>query len=335
VAWLLGPEFPSMLGALTGMLIVIPAAQRGFLLPREETPWQFADRAEWPSEWSGETATNPVTTSANSEFGLLRAWTPYVLVAALLVATRVKAFGLLALIKSVNIPLDGLLGSSISHTVAPLYLPGTVFCLVALLCIPIQGLRPARFALACRMSVSTIIKASVALIFTVPMVQVFINSAGGTAGYAAMPQTLAEGVAGITGTAWPFFATFIGGLGAAIAGSNTVSNMMFSLFQFDVGTRLHFDPLWVVALQAVGGAAGNTICVHNIVAASAVVGMTGREGTVIRRTFPIFCWYAMLTGSIGYSILHYPVSGLLNAGSIATAVLIAAFALFVRRCHSR
>ena len=44
---------------------------------------------------------------------------------------------------------------------------------------------------------------------------------------------------------------------------------MFSLFQFQVGQQIGVDPLWIVALQAVGGAAGNTICVHNVVAACA------------------------------------------------------------------
>ncbi|MEZ6077322.1 MAG: L-lactate permease [Pirellulaceae bacterium] len=94
-------------------------------------------------------------------------------------------------------------------------------------------------------------------------------------------------------------ATFIGGVGAAVAGSNTVSNMMFALFQYDVGVMLGVDPVWIIALQAVGGS-GNTICVHNVVAASAVVGLIGKEGLVIRKTLPLFTYYALLTGMIGY-----------------------------------
>ena len=58
---------------------------------------------------------------------------------------------------------------------------------------------------------------------------------------------------------------------------------MFSLFQYGVGERIGvFDPTWVVALQAVGGAAGNMIAVHNVVAASATVGLVGKEGLLIR-----------------------------------------------------
>ncbi|MCH8840524.1 MAG: L-lactate permease, partial [Planctomycetes bacterium] len=107
------------------------------------------------------------------------------------------------------------------------------------------------------------------------------------------------GVAAVAGNAWPLFAPMIGGIGAFVAGSNTISNMMFSLFQFEVGERIGADPTWVVALQAVGGAAGNVICVHNVVAASAVVGMVGREGDVIRKTFLVFIYYILVTGVLG------------------------------------
>jgi lactate permease len=96
---------------------------------------------------------------------------------------------------------------------------------------------------------------------------------------------------------------------------------MFSLFQFDVGQRIGVDPGWVVALQAVGGAAGNMICVHNVVAASAVVGLLGKEGLVIRKTLVPFVYYALLTGAVGYSIVWFGTSGALNAGTVI-AVLI-------------
>ena len=59
------------------------------------------------------------------------------------------------------------------------------------------------------------------------MVQVFLHSDGGSAGYEEMPIVLADGVAALAGSAWPIFAPFLGGIGAAVAGSNTVSNMMF------------------------------------------------------------------------------------------------------------
>ena len=131
-----------------------------------------------------------------------------------------------------------------------------------------------------------------------------------------MPLVLAEGIAALTGSLWPLFAPLIGGLGAFVAGSNTVSNMMFSLFQFGMGQKIEADPTWIVALQAVGGAAGNTICVHNVVAASAVAGLAGKEGAVIRRTLPIFLYYAAAAGSIGYAVVQYDHHGIANLGTM-------------------
>jgi lactate permease len=212
-----------------------------------------------------------------------------------------------------------------------LYLPGTIFLIAVLFTFFVHRMDRPSLGRALGRSGRIALQASMALIFTVPMVQVFINSAGGAAGYDRMPIELADGVAALAGSAWPLFATFIGGLGAFVAGSNTVSNMMFSSFQFGVGQRIGVDPTWVVALQAVGGAAGNMICVHNVVAASAVVGMLGREGLVIRRTFFPFVYYALFTGSLGYFLVWSGSVGAVNAGSIIAAGIILAAIVTVWR----
>ena len=149
-----------------------------------------------------------------------------------------------------------------------------------------------------------------------------------------MPIALADGVAALVGSAWPIFAPFIGGIGAAVAGSNTVSNMMFSLFQFGVGQRIDVDPTWIVALQAVGGAAGNMICVHNVVAASAVAGLVGTEGVTLRKTVFPFMYYALFAGSMGYSIVWSAHKGWFNAGTVIAAAILA-FAVYAIAAHRR
>jgi lactate permease len=137
-------------------------------------------------------------------------------------------------------------------------------------------------------------------------------------------------VEALAGSGWPLFAPLIGGLGAFVAGSNTVSNMMFSLFQFGVGQRIGVDPTWIVALQAVGGAAGTMICVHNVVAAAAVVGLVGKEGAVLRLTLWPFLYYALLPGAIGYSVVWSAQRGALNLGTtLAAAIVLAAVVAIV------
>ena len=258
---------------------------------------------------------------------MIAAWSPYLFVALLLVCTRLPYLNLGQWLRSSHFLITWrwgeIFGSDISASFQPLWSPGTIFIIVSLLTVLLHGMRVSQYRAALGSSLRTLVPASTALVFTVPMVQVFINSAGGSAGYLQMPIALAEGAEALVGSAWPFFSTFIGGLGAFVAGSNTVSNMMFSLFQFGVGERIGVDPTWMVALQAVGGASGNIICVHNVVAASAVVGLVGREGDVIRKTLLAFVYYALITGSIGYGIVSYATQGLFNAGFIIAALIVA------------
>jgi lactate permease len=328
MANLLGPEFPSLFGGLVGLAIVIPAARRGILAPNDGPPWDFEPRERWDPDWTGTIEVRDVGHRDGDEaMSMGLAWTPYLLVGLLLVVTRLRALPLSGWLQGVTVRFENLFDTAITATVQPLYLPGTIFIVVGLVTYVLHRMRPADLGRALASSSTVMVGASAALLFTVPMVQVFINSGGGAAGYDSMPIMLAEGVAAVTGSAWPLFAPLIGGLGAFVAGSNTVSNMMFSLFQFGVAERINVDPTWVVALQAVGGAAGNVICVHNVVAASAVVGLTGREGLVIRKTLLPFAYYVLLTGALGYAIVWYGTAGLLNVGTLLVA-LVAALAVW-------
>ncbi len=333
VAWLLGPEFPSMFGGLAGLAIVAGAAKRGFLMPAPEECWEFDDRARWPAEWSGTVRVGG-SGGARTDLGALRSWLPYLLVGLLLVLTRLRELPFLGWVNSWTITLTDLFGTGITASVRPLYLPGTIFILVCCVTFFLHSMAWPRFRSAWSKSARTMLTASAALVFTVPMVQVFIHSGGGDSGFEKMPIVLADGVAAVAGSAWPFFSPLIGGLGAFVAGSNTVSNMMFSLFQFGVGERIGVDPTWVVALQAVGGAAGNMICVHNVVAASAVVGLVGREGLVLRKTLIPFAYYALLPGALGYSILWSGERGLANAG-VFVALAVWTAAVYLIATHRR
>jgi lactate permease len=94
--------------------------------------------------------------------------------------------------------------------------------------------------------------------------------------------------------------------------------MMFSLFQFEMAQNIGVTEHIVVSLQAVGGAAGNMICVHNVVAASATVGLLGREGSVIRKTLMPMAGYALFAGALGLVFL----GGLgFNLGTFILAVI--------------
>lgn len=323
VAVFIGPEFPSMIGSLTGLAIVVAAAKRGFLLPKGE-PWDFEEKSKWDPEWLGTVEIKEIAKPGGMSSTM--AWAPYILVALFLLLTRVLP-GVPTFLKThlvFKTPEFLKFGTNLSADFEFLYSPGTVFIIVSIITFFLHGMKVEGYVRAWKTSLKTMLGAGSALIFTVPMVQVFINSGGGAAGYEKMAFALAEGVSSLVGSAWPLFAPFIGGLGSFVAGSNTVSDMTFALFQFKTAQLIGVDPLIVCALQCLGGAAGNTICVHNVVAAAAVVGMLGKEGVVIRKTFLFFFYYALIPGAIGYSYLYWADKGPLNIGNIITLVFYAA-----------
>ncbi|MCP2040875.1 lactate permease [Neisseria sp. HSC-16F19] len=305
VARFLGPEFPSMIGAFIGLLIVVPAAKKGFLVPK--TTFDFPDRSKWESTWVGTLADDDHNDD-KPNFSVLRAFSPYVIVIGLLILTRtidpLKKFLLGDLM---TVKFSQIFGSTITSTIQLAYSPGTILIIASLLCIVIFRMNTQSFMRGWAASGKTMIAAAPALLLSVPMVQVFIHSGAGVEGaLPSMPMVLAQSAAQGFSDIWPNVSPWIGALGAFIAGSNTVSNMMFSYFQFSTAMQIGLTPdlaAYVVALQAIGGAAGNMIAVHNVVAAAAVVGMISREGEVIRKTLIPMVYYVVQAGMIGQALI--------------------------------
>ena len=61
----------------------------------------------------------------------------------------------------------------------------------------------------------------------------------------------------------------------------------------------------MVAAQSVGAAAGNMIAIHNVVAASATVGLLGREGATLRITIIPTFYYLIFSGVITLIFLNF------------------------------
>jgi lactate permease len=291
----LGPAFPSLLGGLVGLAIVTTAARKKFLVPNDT--WDFPKRTEWPDNWMGKLEMRLET--PDKVMSPVRAWMPYLLVAALLVLTRLPQLPFGEALRSIVFRWEDILGTSVTATTTPFYLPAAMLLIVALVTVVLHGVRVRQFAAAVSESSRTLLGAGFVLVFAVPMVRIYINSDVNALDIQSMPIAMAEWVSMNVGVVWPFFAPFIGALGAFIAGSNTVSNLMFSLFQHGVATALDISSAMVVALQAVGAAAGNMIAIHNVVAASATVGLLGQEGATLRRTILPTMYYLVATGLLG------------------------------------
>ncbi|MEO1874260.1 MAG: L-lactate permease [Cobetia sp.] len=299
---LLGPEFPSMIGAMVGLAIVVPAARKGFLLPRRT--WDFPNADSWPAEWIGKLDMTLEPVEGRKPLSVGMGWLPYVLLAVLLVMSRIIA-PIKEALTSWSFGWSGILGEAdISGSLQPLYLPGGILVVVVLLTIVLHRMRMRDVSAAVNESSRTILGAGFVLLFTIPMVRILINSGVNEADLVSMPVAMAQFIADSVGDIYPLFAPSVGALGAFIAGSNTVSNLMLADFQFNVAQALGISSAMMVALQAVGAAAGNMIAIHNVVAASATVGLLGREGVTLRKTILPTLYYVIFAGIIGMIAFH-------------------------------
>ncbi|WP_436863939.1 L-lactate permease [Staphylococcus shinii] len=282
-AFLFGAEFVAILGSLTGLIVAVISARKGWLLPKEE--------------WTDGLNPDYEVTTKEQSMPLLTAWAPYLMVVVLLLLTRtvpsIKHFTTQVLDLTWNNILNF---ETITSEWEILYSPGTILILSAIFAVFIQQKPLKDIGHASLDSLNTIKTTGITLIATLAMVHVFINSGINTHDLISMPEYIAKDMAHYLGPIWLFVAPFLGALGSFITGSATVSTLTFSPIQLNIAETIGAEPFTVLAAQIIGAAAGNMICVHNVVAVCAVVDMPGKEGSVIRKTLGPALIYCLLAG---------------------------------------
>ena len=297
----IGPEFPSIIGGLIGLTIVTIAANKKFLLPNDN--WDFPVISEWPDNWKGSLNVQDKVKN-EKKISSVNAWSPYLFLAILLLLSRINN-NFKELLLSITLEFKSILNETgINASFSGLYLPGGILLFICFITFVMHKMNLYKISSSIKDSSKSLFSAGFVLIFTIPLVRVMINSGVNSYDIVSMPIAMAEGIANFFGRIYPFFSPTIGAIGAFIAGSNTVSNLMLSQFQFETAKILGLSGALMVALQSVGAAAGNMIAIHNVVAASATVGLINREGDVIRITIIPLIYYLILSGTIG-TLLFY------------------------------
>ena len=304
IATFIGPELVSLVAAVITLFVSIGAAKAGFLQPKET--WTFAPEETWDRSWL---STTEVPEPKVSDMPLLKAFTPYIIIIAILVATRVcqnVGMGWASAMKAFTIGTGKsgvILG--LNWNWAILWNPGVIFIIVALLTIVIQGMKGSEVSSAWKDTGKQVSGAAIALLFGVAMVNIFrYTNVSSDVMDGSMLLIMARGLAALAGKAYVIVAPLIGVLGAFMSGSNTVSNTLFSSLQFETATILAMPQVFIVALQNNGGAIGNMVCVNNVVSACATTGTIGNEGKIIRTNIvPCIIYCAIVVIVLGGAML--------------------------------
>lgn len=297
IAYFVGSELPSLLGSIIGLVIVIFAAKKGFLVPKNE--WHFVDEANWEPEWRSSevsaTANDNGAIAVTEKMSALMAWAPYLIIASILVLTRIPEVGLMPFFKGSKLTIPNILGvAGLNYDLQYLWLPGSVFIVISLVANIIHKMTKEEIKESWKDTGKQTTGAAISMLFGVALVQLMLNSVVNNAGLDSMMTVMAKTMANLSGRGFPILSPFIGVLGAFIAGSNTVSNMLFAPMQFETAQLLGMSPVMIFALQCVGGGIGNMICVNNVVAATATVGASGVEGKIIRRNMVPVIIYSII-----------------------------------------
>jgi lactate permease len=312
-------EFPSIVGGLAGLIsaavlvkwrVGLPSTAEPSAMPAAATP-----------------ASGTPTTAAS--MSLARAIMPLAATVVLLAVTRIDALGLKALLNAdataASAPIPGvgeawvssalvvglrdIFGTDSNWRMPLLFVPFILpFIVVALAAIPVLRMPPAAARAAWAETFTRLVRPAIALAGALVLAKVM------TAGGDHSPVTqIGLALADATGRSWPYFAPLLGAVGAFFSGSNTVSNLTFAPIQAAIAGALGLDRATVLALQSAGGAMGNMVCIHNIVAVGAVLGLSektpsehgrdkggGAVASILRLTIVPLLVYAVIAAAMAW-----------------------------------
>ena len=283
-------EFPSLVGGGIGLLLSVFLANKGVGLAKTES-----------AEAQAKLTTGQV----------LKALAPLGMLMLILVVTRIQQLGIKGLLndatplfslhfgfsgftifdfemsRALILSFKNIFGQEVAESYKTLYVPAFIPFVItvwlSLICFRVS------FRDSFKVYYTTLgqtIKPLLALFGALVMVKFMM-----VGGDHSMVKTIGNSFAQIAGTNWVYFASYLGAIGAFFSGSNTVSNLTFGSIQHSIATQVQLPTDTVLALQSVGGAMGNMVCINNIIAVCSVLDVQNQEGAIIKKTaIPMFIY---------------------------------------------
>ncbi|WP_377893110.1 L-lactate permease [Alteromonas sp. R78001] len=323
-----GVEFPSLLGGLIGLIITLLLAK--YKIGIEATIQPAANRTAATAHSPKQTPEQPPENTVPLKM-LVKAAFPLWGTVLLLVLTRLPELGLKALLQatepalhislgflgtfhistSLVASLTSILDTAVTWKHSVLYIPSIIpFAVTGSVTLWLfrhssdsNSLKTASQQTLTRMR--TPFFAMLGALIFVNMMMLGDSSGQNSAAVAQIGHHLAQ----ITGANWTFFAPLLGALGSFFSGSATISNLTFAGIQTTIAEQLSLPLTTILALQSVGAAMGNMVCINNIVAVTAILGLQNRDGDILKSTSLILAVFAVVAGGMGVLLVRVGVGG--------------------------
>lgn len=291
-------EFPALVGGAVGLFISVWAANKGWGLEKDES----------------HTEASAVTGKA-----LTKALFPTGLLIFILIITRIKqlpfkgmlndathwvgvqlgSLGYFDVSKGLVLSLNHIFGTNITSSYKLLYVPALIpFVITVLIAVPVFALSAKQTGAIFKESLQQSRNPFLALVGALIMVKLML-----VGGDHSMVKIIGKSFAEATGHYWTLFAAYLGAIGSFFSGSNTVSNLTFGSVQLSTAQMTGLSATLILALQSVGGAMGNMVCINNIVAVSSVLNIDNQEGTIIKKTIVPMIVYGIIAAVVALTII--------------------------------
>lgn len=283
----IGPELPSIMGGFTSVIVVSFASHFKILTPRNTL-----------SMLNKKNKLNKLEFKPTL-LGIL----PYALIIIFLTLSRT-----IPIIKNYlsNFIIKwSILNTGIIYQFQPFYTPAFFIILSTMIFILISDSKKIEIKGSFVKTINRIKKPAITLIFALAFVQLLIITQENNLNISSIPILIADSLSNISKEFFIFISPIIGIFGAFITGSNTLSNFLFGTVQSQTAISLGISQYLVLALQVVGGAIGNMIAIHNILAASTTVGLQNKEWKIIRKTILVALVYALIVSISAFFFYIY------------------------------
>ena len=296
-------EIPTLVSSLIALPLFIITVKKGFLVPKDV--YRFVD--------------DPIvelTAETKSDIPLSLAWSPYVIIAALLAITRLPQIGINRFLTGPDafgvIFVPGIFGLELNFNLPLLNNPGLLpFLPITLIYLITRKVSGEDIKAIFKKTNKQLQNAALALFFGVAFVQILRFTTVPGSAIMPMATTIAQGLANVFGQAYPLVGPLIGALGAFVSGSHTVSNLMFYGLQLDTARFLELPAILIMMGQTSGASIGNMVAIHNAVSISATTGATGSEGKMISAAFVPFILCCLAYSAIMFAMLGLGVNFLI------------------------
>ncbi len=275
-----------------GTLVFLALFFRYVWQPREV--WRYAGEGQVKKVARGE---------GLSTRKVAKAWSPFVLLAALVVLWGVPSVTKALDVVSWRQPVPGLhlqvmrmppvvakpYAEPAIFDVSWMSTPGTATFLAGLIAGPLLGL-------SFRRTVQLFFQSMWRLRWSVVAIMAMLGI-GYVTRYCGMDATMGMALSH-TGVLFPFFGTMIGWLGVALSGTDAGSNALFGSLQVITANKLSLSPILMGAANSAGGVMGKMIAAQSLVIGCAVTGQEGQEGALFRAVLKHSIGLLMLVGLI-------------------------------------